>query len=186
MARKKGPGIVVDASVARAAGGPGTAGSFSTRNTRFLNAMTETSCPLVMTSLLSQEWSAHQTVFSGKWRSTMVAKKLFKALKDTELEHLDGQIEDFAFSAIPEQNEKARQDLLKDKHLLEAAMASDKRIASCEHRSRELSRHFAQEHHSVARILWVDPAQEDEEPLHWLKKGAPHERHRLLGHPEQQ
>lgn len=186
MVKGKGPGVVVDASVARAAGGPDRSNPNSTSNTRFLTTMTESSCILVMTREVSQEWEKHQSLFSRKWRNMMVAKKLFRPLNVKDLQPLDATIEACRFAKTPEQDGRRRNALMKDKHLLEAALASDNRIASCDDNAREPAKQLAKSCPPVRNILWIDPTNADEYPLSWLQQGAPLEPQRLLGHIEGQ
>ncbi len=78
--------------------------------------------------------------------------------------------------------ETERDALIKDKHLLEATLASDKRIVSQDKKARAPARTLAASCALVRRILWISPAIPDETPIKWLQAGAPMDEHRLLGH----
>ena len=69
----------------------------------------------------------------------------------------------------------------KDFHLLEAARISDQTIISLEKRARRHFAHAAQHVDEIRDIVWVNPERmEEEEPLVWLKNGAPPEDRRKL------
>lgn len=116
----------------------------------------------------------------------MVAKKLFRTLNASDLQPLDATIEACRFATTPEQDGRRRKALMKDKHLLEAALVSDQRIASCDENAREPAKQLAESCPPVRDILWINPANHNETPLPWLQLGAPLEPQRLLGHVEGQ
>jgi hypothetical protein len=76
---------------------------------------------------------------------------------------------------------KDQQALLKDMHLIEAALAADRVVVALDEEVRKLLREAARIVGELSGILWVNPATEAEEALRWLKDKAKHERHRLLG-----
>jgi len=70
--------IVVNASVARAAGGENATASVSINCTEFLEAFRDqTSHHIVMTLELSEEWDEHQSNFAAAWLANMIATKRF-------------------------------------------------------------------------------------------------------------
>ncbi len=72
-------------------------------------------------------------------------------------------------------------EALKDCHLLEAALLTDRCIASLDDRARQ---HFVVAARTIGKlksITWVNPATEEETPLQWLEDGAKVEKERLLG-----
>lgn len=79
------------------------------------------------------------------------------------------------------ENEKARAAMLKDVHLLEAALATDETVIALDEIVREL---FAKTSKSVGEIrgvIWVNPDKADEKSLEWLESGAKAEKKRRLG-----
>lgn len=70
--------LVVNASVARAAGGKGATASVSINCTEFLETFRD-ECPhhIVMISELSVEWNAHQSNFAARWLKSIIARKRF-------------------------------------------------------------------------------------------------------------
>jgi hypothetical protein len=72
--------------------------------------------------------------------------------------------------------------VLKDCHLIEAALATDCRIASLDDRARG---HFARLVAAISvleAVLWVNPAAPDEQVLDWIERGARDERRRRLAY----
>jgi hypothetical protein len=70
----------------------------------------------------------------------------------------------------------------KDRHLIEAALATDNRVASIDERVRQHLRTHAQNLPEVISICWSNPVVLDEECVAWLESGAPAERSRMLGY----
>jgi hypothetical protein len=73
--------------------------------------------------------------------------------------------------------------VLKDMHLIEAAMATDGLVVSRDATARQ---HFAQAASVVAELrnlVWVNP-QEEDDPRLWLQRGAKAEKGRMLGRSE--
>ncbi len=72
--------------------------------------------------------------------------------------------------------------MLKDIHLIEAAVQTDRVVASLD----EIARgHFARVSASfdeIDRIVWVNPTRESERLESWLRRGAPENRSRQLGY----
>ena len=61
----------------------------------------------------------------------------------------------------------------KDRHLIEAALASDKRVASLDDQVRQHLRGLANNLFEVQSICWVNPNMSDEAAIAWLESGAP-------------
>jgi hypothetical protein len=77
--------------------------------------------------------------------------------------------------------EAERHALLKDAHLLEAALATDQAIASRDERIRNLLRAKITHLRAVRAIVWVNPGREEENAVAWLIGGARSEPQRRLG-----
>ena len=169
--------IIVNASVARAAGGEGATASISINCTEFLETFQdECSHHVVMTFELSEEWDAHQSNFAAKWLKSMIARKRFVYVKPLQDDSLQEEIET---TATQEKDIKA---IRKDFHLLHAALATDKAVVSLDETIRTL---FAQASQQVGEmqqdIVWVNPGRTAaEQPIEWLKNGALPEAHRQL------
>ena len=69
----------------------------------------------------------------------------------------------------------------KDFHLLEAARSTDQAIISLDETVRGLFARATQHVGEIRDIVWVNPERtEEEEPIEWLKNGAPPDDHRKL------
>jgi hypothetical protein len=88
------------------------------------------------------------------------------------------KIEHFAF------RKKDRDAMLKDIHLIEAAMAADHIIASLDESARGLFVSMSKKIGEVGNILWVNPGKDGETPVLWLQYKAKREKKRLLGFKE--
>ena len=101
--------LVVNASVARAAGGEDATASVSINCTEFLEAFRD-ECPhhVVMTPELSDEWDEHQSKFAATWLRSMIARKRFDYVEPSVNQALRDEIEQTAAS------EKEIEDMQKD------------------------------------------------------------------------
>jgi hypothetical protein len=72
--------------------------------------------------------------------------------------------------------------MLKDIHLLEAAMVTDWRISSLNELDRERFALLSKSVAEIRDIVWTNPNAQEENCIEWLKKGAPAEAHRKLGY----
>jgi hypothetical protein len=78
-------------------------------------------------------------------------------------------------------NDKERQAMLKDIHLIETAMAADRIVVSLDETARRLFITVATRVGELRNIVWVNPERAEEEPIHWLENGAKAEKKRKLG-----
>jgi hypothetical protein len=169
--------LVIDACVARASGGEAAIHPTSKQCRDFLKVVLEISHRVVVTPDIRTEWDKHQSKFARLWLVTMGRKgKIVYANIDADRE-LRSKMETYA-----ENSGLSVKEILKDLHLLEAAFGTDEVIVSYENYSRK---HYANaargEVPEIARVSWVSPCNEAEEPLTWLKSGARAEEHRRLG-----
>lgn len=168
--------LVVNASVARAAGGEEATVSVSISCTEFLEIFRD-KCPhhVVMTPELSEEWEENQSKFAATWLRSMIARKRFDYVEPPVNQALRNEIEGTATS------ENEIEDMQKDFHLLEAAQETDQTIISLDEAIRQLFARASQRVGEIRDIVWVNPERTaDEEPLVWLQNGAPPGDHRKL------
>ena len=168
--------LVVNASVAGAAGGEEATASVSISCTEFLETFRD-ECPhhVVMTPELSEEWEENQSRFAATWLRSMIARKRFDYVEPLVNQASRDEIEGTATS------ENEIEDMQKDFHLLEAARETDHTIISLDETVRGLFARAAQHVGEIRDIVWVNPERTaDEEPLVWLQNGAPPEEHRKL------
>ena len=167
--------LVVNASIAGAAGGEDATASVSINCTVFLETFRdECSHHIVMTPELSAEWNAHQSIFAATWLRSMIAKRRFFYVKSSLNQALCNKIEN---STTSESDVKA---MWKDFHLLEAALATNQSIISLDETVRGCFARAAQRVGEIRNIVWVNPDHSEEEPLVWLQNGAPPDDNRQL------
>lgn len=65
-----------------------------------------------------------------------------------------------------------RQILMKDIHLIEAALSSDRVVISLDEKARSLFREAAAGIKILADVVWVNPDGAEDHCLSWLKAGA--------------
>ena len=168
--------LVVNASVARAAGDKGATASVSVNCTEFLETFQEESPhKVVMTPELSEEWNKHQSKFAARWLKSMIARKRFVYVKPPQNSTLSDKIEMIA------NRERDIEALRKDFHLLQAALATDQTVISLDENIRRLFKRASQQVGEIQGIIWVNPDRTaEEQPIDWLQNGAPSEAHRRL------
>lgn len=167
--------LVVNASVARAAGGEGATASISINCTEFLETFRDDSPHhVVMTFELSEEWDEHQSNFAAEWLGNMIATRRFHYIELPQNRALYAEIE---ATAVREEDINA---MLKDFHLLGAALETGQTIISLDETVRQLFKQASQQVGEIRNIIWVNPDRTEEQPILWLQNGAPPEPHRQL------
>jgi len=81
-------------------------------------------------------------------------------------------------SAVSDNRKQAAE---KDAHLIEAALATDRLIASQDERARGIFREASRGVRELKPIVWVNPTLPADDPIGWLRNGAPFEARRQLG-----
>jgi hypothetical protein len=166
--------LVIDASVARASGG-GHATAEEAKATRdFLSGALEASHQVVLTPEISEEWRRHRSAFARRWLVSMFARRRVLRLPSATDAALRTKVSDAA------ENQAGRDAMEKDMLLIEAGLATERRVTSLDDRCRG---HFARVSTSVGEIrsiVWVNPRNTRELPLRWLSAGAPDEPPRRL------
>jgi hypothetical protein len=168
--------LVIDASVAQAAGGQTAAHPTSKQCRDFLTAVLEICHRVVMTPEISEEWRQHQSSFARGWRVSMEARK-----KVTRPDPVPSYHQLYARAESTVLSFKDREAMYKDFCLLEAALHTDRIVVSLDDTVRHL---FAGASRAVAelrQIAWVNPDKEAESVLTWLEEGAGFEEKHCLG-----
>ncbi len=167
--------LVIDADVASAAGGREAVNPRSKYCRDFLLSVLTVCHHVVMTTKIADEWKRHQSNFSRIWRVQMFArKKVFRTELDPD-PRLRLKIAGFTAG------EKHRAAMLKDIHLLEVAIKTDRIIASCDSSSRALFDSAAERVGELRNVVWVIPDNPEEEVISWLESGATLTKERRLG-----
>lgn len=172
--------LVVDASVATAAGRKTATEPVSTRCRDFLEALRlETGCSVVMPPKLREEWEEHQSLFARRWLTAMVSRRRVISEDVGPSSRVRREIERAAATKKSEV-----EALRKDFHLIEAAIATDRTVVSRDESVKRLFKAAAPAVAAIQKVVWVNPAVPAERPIEWLVKGARAESARTLGYRE--
>ncbi len=168
--------LVIDASVAGAAGGKTATAPTSTNCRDFLRVVRDERYVVIMSSQLSREWDDHKSLFARTWLTAMTTRGDVIFLDIKASNRLRREIE----RAIAPRAAELRA-MRKDFHLLEAALATDQNVVSLDEIVRALFDRAAVSVVVLKNIVWVNPDKATEEPIAWLEKNAKPERKRMLG-----
>lgn len=178
MPQKPSKRLVIDASVARSSGDENAVYPTSKHCRDFLSATLKVGHQAVMTEAIREEWNRHQSGFARQWRVSMAARRKLCIVNVAPDNNLRAKISGVA--ARPQD----REAMLKDTHLLEAAIATDHIVISLDETVRLLFRTAAIRAGEIRRILWVNPDKIEEACIDWLESGAKNEKKRQLGFVE--
>jgi hypothetical protein len=167
--------LVVDASVARAAGEQGKVES-SSRCRQFLDAILECGHRCAMDSELRSEWARHEGGYAKRWRTTMVSRRRVIAVA-VLYPQVAPLLDDL------ETTQAKKRAMNKDIHLVEVALLTDRRIVSLDNTVRTHFQTACERIELLRKIYWSNPVAEGQGAIDWLRRGAPDERLRLLTAP---
>jgi hypothetical protein len=167
--------LVIDADVARSAGGQDAIYPTSKYCRDFLEEVLEICHCVIMSDAIAEEWDRHQSGFARTWRRRMVArKKLFRIRVDAD-QSLRRMVQ------LLDTTENNKHEMLNDIHLVEAARKSDNTIVSRDEAARILFERAVTSVKDLKQIIWVNPTTQVEEAVEWLKAGAKPDKRRKLG-----
>ena len=157
--------IVIDADIARAAKrskSPEASNCFD-----FLVALQQCHHKAVFSGVLWGEWLDNHSRYSWRWMTEMRGRKLVVRIGNPTDDGLREKIDRLAGNV-------AELDAMnKDIHLLEAALATDKIVASKEVEAHDLFEDVCSRVGEIRDVMWVNPVVEEESCIVWLKQGAP-------------
>jgi len=179
MARS-GKRLVVDASVARAAG----SGSIPGRRRAVFNSIEKQRHSVVFSREGLAEWKRHAQEFARGWLTRMISSKRWIHLEDTRDDQLRTKLSEAAskMHRDPAACDRRRREMDKDAHLLEASLLTDQIVISLDEEARGLFRMASVEVREIVRVMWANPEREEDDVVPWLDGGARAERARELGH----
>lgn len=149
MPSKQSRLLVVDASVAHAAGESDHPTSKSCRET-LLDI--KTVCHhIVMTPAIRAEWKKHANKFSWKWWRSMVARRKVNNIQDTHFK--------LPPTNITCLNSRENASLQKDAHLLEGALEGDGVIVSLDYEAARIWNKCYKHIRVPKSIKWISPSQ---------------------------
>ncbi len=167
--------LVIDADVAQASGDEDATDPRAINCRDFLKGVMIQNHRVVMTRKISDEWKRHQSRFALEWRASMDARRRVARVDPSEYDELQNKVTNIA------DNENEIEVMQKDFHLLEAALETDKTVISLDQTVRTLFAQASQQVGEIREIIWVNPDRTaEEQPITWLKSGAPPEPHRQL------
>lgn len=143
MPPRRSKRLVIDASVARAAGGEEATFPRSKYCRDFLKATLDICHRAVMTPEISEEWKPHRSNFARKWLVEMYGRRKVQYIKAVVDRDLRGRIEHVAACKTDKERDARRKDFL----LIEAAVATDRTVISLDDIARTL---FARAAHTIA------------------------------------
>ena len=168
--------LVVDTDVVKASGGE-TATHPTSKNCRdFLMTVRALNYRVVMSAEIRKEWNEHASNFARRWWGAMERRK---KMCDIGNPPRDKNLRTKIVSTA--KSEKQIENMEKDFHLLNAALATDQTIISCEKYIRKLFARASKQVDEIQGIIWVNPDRTaEEQPIEWLKNGVPSEECRQL------
>lgn len=105
----------------------------------------------------------------------MTARKRVLRVEPEQLTELRQRVQEITDS------QKERDAMLKDFHLIEAALVTDQTVITLDEIVRALFGTACQTMGQMKSVVWVNPDKPEEQPLAWLEAGAEPEKHRQLG-----
>ena len=171
--KKSNKAMVIDASVARSAGT--REHPVSKRAREFLHVFMASDNSVVTTPDIQAEWKKHQTILAQKWLATMIAKKRRVHLNNVTQPNLRDQLT--LACGEPDKLAAMEKDLL----LVEAAVATDQCVISCDNKVRRYFGEMCEHIPLFQEVLWVNPILEEESACEWILEGAKLEKHRMIG-----
>ena len=168
MPKRKGHRIVVDASVAAAAGLSENPVSIDCRS--FLMEFRGASCLAVMYAELKKEWDDHSSGFAADWLASMIGSKRIVFIQREYKIELQTQLSSVVLTS------KEMVDWAKDFHLICASLQADKSIASRDRKAEALFRKLAESVQTLHKIEWFDPERDAAHTQPWLQGKNPQKR----------
>ena len=125
-------------------------------------------------SMIEAEWLKHRSTFALQWLTSMQNLRKLRIVDDSVAIEFQQQIERCSKDA------GVVAAILKDAHLVVAALRSDGRVASLDDTVRGHLGRCLTDDPGIASILWVNPTIVEETPIDWLNEGSPDEVRRNL------
>src|SRR5262245_16783348 len=169
--------LVIDASVAHAAGDVDATEPTAKNCRDFLQAVLNICHRAVFPSPLIAEWQTHASQFAQRWQVAMERRRKIDWIDLDSDEELRETIGEVAAS------EKEQAGMLKDAFLLETALTTtDRMVVSLDETAKGLFRSLVVKLPRFGKVVWINPGSEADAALAWLRSGAKPEAPRRLGH----
>jgi hypothetical protein len=179
MSHKKVASVcfVVDASIARAAGMLTTKNPTGKACREFLQKIRAVCHRIAWNASIKAEWEKHASNFTTTWLVSMVNLRKRRPVPDKVNEQFREIIRGHSNDA------GTVEAVMKDAYLIEAAWASDCRIAALDETVRTHFCRMCADCSELRRVLWVNPVAESESCIEWVEAGALEEEARSLRPP---
>ncbi len=168
--------LVIDTNILRAAGNEDATEEQSIACRQLLKkVLTDKRYGVVISASIRQEYNKHKSKTAHDWLFNMQRQK-----RQLDLGNYSSKLRTAVKgSALVE---KARTEMAKDVHLVEAALATDKRIISRDDKARGYFANLSVPVIKIRKIIWVSLStnERDEQVIQWLDGGALAEKHRTL------
>lgn len=164
--------FVVDTNLARAASESEHPTSDACR--RVLELMLTNEHKVVLSYPQYQEWLRHTSRFTKRWITRMASAKLWHVLSPEPDSGITDRIYQLECTA------PARQEMLKDAHLLENALATDDVVLSMETNVLRLFCTHVQALQVPRPVAWVNPTEDVKACVVWIEAGAEVEKARCV------
>jgi len=164
MTPRKGKRLVIDANIAHSAGFSDVQDSRYCRLS--LDAVLDGDYVAVFNEALRREWKDHLSRYSWTWQRSMVAQRRVEYAEGKEFAiYLDR-----ACSSL--EHERWKDDLRKDFHLIQSALASGQTILSLEKNFPKFVAIASLKVREFSTLYYANPASEGEGCVDWIKAGA--------------
>lgn len=144
--------VVIDADIARSAGETEHPVSRNSRNV--LQAVLISDLFIALCPTMKQEWRKHSSKYTIQWLAMMAAKKRYVTISPPQV--IQAEINRAAISEA--QKEVAE----KDAHIVNAALLTDKFIASNDKTARDVFRLVAGDAPVMSGLAWAVPSEDTE------------------------
>ena len=175
MAIKNSKRLIIDASILQAAGITEQPTSKQCRGV--LRTVISVCHRAVLTPILQDEWDKHaqRSAVAREWITAMQGRKE-KLQNLTRFSHslVQPEVEILAIDPF------IKRIILKDVHLVEAALSMDRIIISLDERAKHHFSSIVSNIPDLTKLMWVNPLR-DENVIDWLKQGAEPDKRRCLG-----
>lgn len=165
--------LILDADIMRSASG--NENDLAIRCRDVLEAIQAAGHEVMRSPAIEAEWDKHASGFALGWITRMQSRRRLKEEEEEAETGLAGALAHLAVSAAEQKI------MLKDCHLLEAAVASGQRIISKDEAAYFHFYHASSTISQLRTIMWASPMRPADACANWLAAGAKPETKRKIG-----
>lgn len=156
--------LVIDISVARAAGGEQATHPLAKNCRDFLEVVRRKHYSVVMSPEILAEWKKYRVPIAIAWLTAMRQKGKVYDVTPLDFEEMRLKIEGCA------RGDAQLRHMMEDIHLIKAALVTDRTVVSGDREVQHLFAKAAPDVEELRNIVWVDANQED--VVAWAQSGA--------------